>query len=309
MIHRTYGDVKEELRRVAGQTGLVVDDSRLKVAVNLAQERLCTLGEWPFQYVRIKFCHRGGVVALPTQYEAIVHSSINRQPVETQPPWFEFLEYGPGPFQKNEWCQYGLDMGEYPTYVAPPYNGALVRVTSTSGDDTGSITVYGLDLNKVFKTEVLTLPDATSTTVWSRIDRVTKPETAGDVVLSMIEQSGRQYVAADYRARDRNPTFRLYRFTDLVDDASKMVDAIVRRRLFDIEQDADELYVTNLSALRLGVKAVALLDKGELEASEGAFKAAAQILRDEALLYRARRNPAPVNVTRVASMGERTDIF
>ena len=40
MIKRTFGDVKEELRRVAGQTGLVVDDDRLRIAVNLAQERL-----------------------------------------------------------------------------------------------------------------------------------------------------------------------------------------------------------------------------------------------------------------------------
>ena len=107
MIKRTFGDVKEELRRVAGQTGLVVDDDRLRIAVNLAQERLCTLGEWPYQYARIKFRQRGGVVALPTQYEAIVHSSINRQPVEVQPPWFEFLEHGPGPYQKNEWCNLG----------------------------------------------------------------------------------------------------------------------------------------------------------------------------------------------------------
>jgi hypothetical protein len=83
----------------------------------------------------------------------------------------------------------------------------------------------------------------------------------------------------------------------------------VRRRLFDVEEDADELFITNLGALRLGVKAVALLDKGELEASEAAFGAAAQILRDETHKYRASRQPAPINVTRVASMSERTDIF
>jgi hypothetical protein len=54
---------------------------------------------------------------------------------------------------------------------------------------------------------------------------------------------------------------------------------------------------------------VALLDKGEIADSEAAFAAAAQILRDEASHYRARRTPAPVNVTRVAAMTERTDIF
>lgn len=307
MLKRTYGDVKEELRRVAGQTGLVVDDSRLKAAVNLAQERLCTLGEWPFQYARLKFRQRGGVVALPSQYEALVHTAIDRQPVETQPPWFEFLEYGPGPYLKNEWAQYGLDMGEHPTYVAPA--GSTVKVSSTSGDDSGNVVFYGFDLNGVSQKVSFALPASYSTVEWSRITRVTKPATSGDVVVTFIDRLGNETVAADYRPRDRNPSFRLYRFTDIRDDQTKVVDAIVRRRLFEIEQDDDELFVTNLSALRLAVKAVALLDKGDLPGSEAAFAASAQILRDETLHYRARRNPAPVNLTRVMAMGERTDIF
>ena len=141
MIKRTYGDVKDELRRVAGQTGLVVDDARLLTTVNLAQERLSTLGEWPFQYARVKFCQRGGVVALPTMYEAIVHAAIDRESIETNPPWFEFLEYGPGPYQKNEWCNYGLDMGESPVFFQPGDGGATLTVTSTNGADTDNVVV------------------------------------------------------------------------------------------------------------------------------------------------------------------------
>ena len=309
MIKRTFGDVKEELRRVAGQTGLVVDDDRLRIAVNLAQERLCTLGEWPYQYARIKFRQRGGVVALPTQYEAIVHSAINRQPVEVQPPWFEFLEHGPGPYQKNEWCNYGADLGESPVYVQPGPGGAAVTVRATIGSETGAVTVIGHDLNQLAQQVEYALPDSSSGHLWSRITQVIKPATAGDVVLSLTDEFGTETVAGDYRARDRSPSFRLYRFTAIADDQSKMVDAIVRRRYQDIAADSDELFVTNLNALRLGVKAVALLDKGEIADSEAAFAAAAQILRDEASHYRARRTPAPVNVTRVAAMTERTDIF
>lgn len=308
MIKRTYGDVKEELRRVAGQTGLVVDDPRLRVAVNLAQERLCAMGEWPSQYARVKFRQRGGVVALPTQYEALVHTAINREPVETQPPWFEFMEFGPGPYQKNEWANYGLDMGEHAIYVAPPSSGAKIRVVSTDGDDQGTVTVFGLDANRLEKTETLALPDATSSTLWSRVNQVIKPRTAGDVVLSLIDLSGRQYVAADYRARDTNPTFRLYRFTAIADDQSKVVDAIVRRRLYEVADDADELYVSNLNALRLGVRAVCLLDKGDIAGSETAFAVAAQVLRDEAHRYR-NQHPIPINATKIGAMSERGDIY
>lgn len=308
MIKRTYGDVKDELRRVAGQTGLIVDDARVKLSVNLVQERLCTLGEWPYQYARVKFRQRGGVVALPTAYEAIVHSTIDREPIETQPPWFEFLEFGPGPYVKNEWANYGLDMGEHPTYVAPPSSGATVRVTSTDGADAGVVKVFGLDTNGVAKSESLTLPEASTETSWSRITQVVKPKTAGDVVLTFVDQFGNEVVGADYRARDVNPTFRLYRFTAIADDQTKMVDAIVRRRLFEIEADTDELFVTNLNALRLGVKAVALLDKGDIQASELAFAAAAQILRDEGTKYR-NHHPLPVTGTKISAMSERGDIY
>jgi hypothetical protein len=309
MIKRTYGDVKDELRRVAGQTGLVVDDARLLMAVNLAQERLSTLGEWPFQYARVKFCQRGGVVALPTMYEAIVHAAINRESVETNPPWYEFLEYGPGPYQKNEWCNYGLDMGESPVFFQPGDGGATITVTSTNAADTGNVIVKGLDVNGVAQTATLALPDASSTIKWSRVNQVIKPVTQGDVVLSFTDKYGAKILAGDYRARDINPSFRLYRFSALSETKSKTVDAIVRRRLYELSADTDELFITNLGALRLAVKGVALLDKGDLQASELAFSAAAQILRDETHKYRGSRQPAPVNVTRIASMTERQDIY
>lgn len=309
MIKRTYGDVKDELRRVAGQTGLVVDDSRLLTAVNLAQERLSTLGEWPYQYARVKFCQRGGVVALPTMYEAIVHATINRESVETQPPWFEFIEYGPGPYQKNEWCNYGLDMGEAPVIGQPGDGGATITVTSTNGADTGNVVVKGYDENNLAQTITYALPDATNVAKFSRVTQVIKPVTQGDVVLSFTDKYGGKSIGGDYRPRDVNPSFRLYRFTQIGDKQTKTVDAIVRRRMYDIAADSDELFITNLGALRLAVKAVALLDKGDLQASEAAFAAAAQILRDETHKYRGSRQPAPVNVTRIASMSERQDIY
>ena len=220
----------------------------------------------------------------------------------------EFLEDGPGPYQKDEWANYGLDLGESSTYVTPPVTGAKIRVTSTDGDDTGVIKIFGLDSNGVAQSASLTLPDATSSVYWARVSQVIKPKTAGDVVLTFIDRYGQQVVGADYRSIDINPTFRCYRFTAIADDQTKMVDAIVRRRLFDIAADTDELFVTNLNALRLAVKAVSLLDKGDLQMSEAAFAASAQILRDEAQKYR-NHHPTPVNVTKIGAMSERGDIY
>lgn len=308
MLKRTFGQVKKELSRVIGQTGMQATDPRVIEITNLAQERLCTLGEWPFQYDRIKLCQFGGILSLPTDYEGLSHTALDGAPLEIQTRWFEFLESGPGPLKRTDWVNMALDLGESPVYRQPGFDGARVRVVSTNGADTGNVTVFGYDTAGVAKTVTFALPDATSTVMWSRVERVIKPATQGDVVLSYTDLFGETYQAAAYRGRDLTPTFRTYRFP-VQENQSKVIDAIVRRRVFPITGDNDELLVTNLGALRLAVKGIALEDKGDVATANGCFDLAATILRDEAKLYKASRNPAPINVSRVASLSVRPDIF
>jgi hypothetical protein len=309
MIKRTFGEVKDELRRVAGQTGLQVTDARLAALTTLAQERLCTLGEWPYQYARLRFRQFGGVVALPTEYEAIVHATVADEPVDIQPPWYEFLEYGPGPQDRHAWVNLGLDLGESPVYRSPGPAGAKLTATSTSGDDTGAVQVIGLDPAGVRHAVDLALPQATSDVAFAKILQVVKPVTLGDVVLSFADDWGDTYQAAAYRGVDTCPTFRTYRFTGPGGREEQLIHAIVRRRLFPVRADADDLFITHLGALRLGVKGIALEDKGDLAGAAGAFDLAAAILRAESHLYRASRNLQPLNVSRIAALGARPDIF
>jgi hypothetical protein len=310
MIKRTFGQVKTELSRVAGQTGMQATDPRLRELVNLAQERLSTMGEWPFQYARVKFCHFGGVLSLPCEYESLAHTAIEDQPVSIQPTWFEFLEYGPGPLKKESWSNLGLDLGESPVYRQPGTGGAKLRVASTNGDDAGNATVFGYDKTGVRREVTFALPDATSTVEWSKVTQVVKPVTAGDVVLSFTDIFGRTSQAAVYRSRDTSPTFRAYRFTGIADDQTKVIQGIVRRRLYPILTDNDEMFITNLGALRLGVKGIALEDKGDVVTAARTFELAKTILQDEARLYKGSRTSAPqVNVSRVASLSARADIY
>jgi hypothetical protein len=309
MIKRTFGDVKAEIATVAGQAGLAVDDPRLISLVNLAQERLCTKGEWPFHYCRIKFCQFGGIVSLPTEYEAIAHSTVDRVSVEVMAPWYELMESGPGPQDQKKWVNVGLDRGESPVYRQPGLDGAKLRVASTSGDDLGVVQIFGYDENGVRVKADLALPDATTTAKFSKVTQVIKPLTAGDVVLSCTDAWGEQFQIAVYRSRDVNPTFRTYQFTGIDDDKSKVIHAIVRRRLFPIVEDTDELFISNLGALRLGVKAVALEDKGDLQGASLALQLAQQILQDESRLYHAGRAVPAVTVSQVIALGGRPDIW
>lgn len=308
MIKRTFGSVKSELARVAGQSGMPVDDARLREIVFLAQERLCTKGEWPFQYDRLKFKQYDCVVSLPSEYESLVHTSLDRVPVEIQPPWFEFLENGPGPQDRDGWVNLGIDLGEWPVFWQPGSEGSKVRLVSTSGDDSGQVTVVGYDTDGLAQSLGLDLPDITTEIELSKITQVVKPVTAGDVVLSYVDEFGEESIAATYRARDTNPTFRTYRFPTISDEGT-VVHGIARRRLYPITSDNDELLVPNLGALRLAVKGIAFEDNDKVIEAANCFALATEILREEAKLYRGSRNTAPVNVSRVSRLSVRPDIF
>ncbi len=307
MIKRTFADVKAELARVAGVSGVPVADTRLRSMVSIAQERLCTMGEWPYQYARVKFNQYGGIVSLPCEFEALVHSTIDRQSVDIYPQWFEMLDYGPGPMDREAWSNVVVDHGESPVFRQPGPDGATIRVVSTSGSDTSTVRVEGYDTNALRVVETFTLPDATSATKWSKVTAVTKSQTTGDVVLSFTDQFGDQFVAGTYRSRDITPSFRTYR-VPIAEDASGLIHGIVRRRLYPITGDNDELFITNIAALRLAVKAVALEDADKFAESEGAFGIARRILSDEAKHYRAGQ-AVPVRVTRINAMSEHPEVY
>ena len=307
MQRRVFNEIKTELARIAGQSGMVATDTRLREAVTVAQERLCTMGEWPFQYARVRVAPQGGgIVILPTDYEALVFVSAAGDAVEIRPPGFEFVEFGPGPNAKLDGTGIGIDLGDSPVRVQP--DGSTLKIVSTSGADSGNVVISGYDSEGVSQEITLALPEAVSNVKMAAITKVTKPVTVGDVVLTYTDEFGTESVGADWRPRDTTPSFRRYRLPESV-CGCQSVSGIARRRLFPVRADSDDLFITNLSALRHGVRAVALEDSGKLDQSEASFAIAAKILADEAAKYRATA-PAPVvKVSRISNLSVRPDIF
>jgi hypothetical protein len=306
MLKRTYGQVKAELARVAGQTGLPATDVRVRESVSIAQERLCVMGEWPFNYARLKFRVYGGLLALPAEYSAIVHLALDREPAAVMPSWFEFLDFGPGPTDRDSWKSTVVDYGEAPVFRQPGAEGATVRVVSTSGSDTGNVIVTGHDMNGVRIVETFALPDATSSTKWSKITGATKPTTAGEVVLSLTDAFGEKFNVATWRPQDQSPSLRIYR-VPVAESGDALVHCIARRKVYPVTGDADDLIVTNLAALRLGVKAVALEDSGK--DAEPVWASAATILAAEARLYKPNKDAPPVRVSRVGAFSDSDEIY
>lgn len=328
MIKRTFGDVKEELRRVAGQTGLRAGDVRLAELVNLAQERLIAMGEWSFCYARLKLRQFGGMFALPAEYEAITRVAVSRESIPIRDAWFEFIDYGPGQQDKALGIDAAIDRGESPVIRAPLVGGALVRAYAAADERVDgirpTIQIRGYDekgawvrsqvegvwqdgLSLELRGDVTPNFD-TSTIKFSRITQVTKPETKGAVDLNYVNIFGKEYLAGRYQHHETTPSFRIYFIPAIKEGDSRLVHVWARRRFASVVTDVDPLMVSSLPAMRLAVKAVALEDADRVADAAGVFELAAKVLRDEERLYKGTPNP-PVEISPLMAFGDNSGIF
>lgn len=94
MIRRQFGDVKDQLARVTGTTGMAVTDERLIEYVNTATEELINEYDFPWAFDRLRFRVTTGRITLPGDYERIALMSLDRVPMQMQSPWFEFVGTG-----------------------------------------------------------------------------------------------------------------------------------------------------------------------------------------------------------------------
>lgn len=320
MIKRTWADVKTELARVAGQAGVRADGDSLRNYANLAQERLITAGEWPFCYARLKFAQYEGLIALPSEFEALIKADVDRSPVKVFDRWYEFLEYGPGQQDKQGWTASAIDRGESPVYRQPGATAQVVRVTAAVdelvGDERRTVTILGYDgSGEWVRTEVdgvwqdgetVELKGdqeenyADTETLFKVITQVIKPATNGAVSISYINEFEEETIAARYRHNEVNPTYRTYFLPSIATDTTALVHALVRRRFTPVAADSDLLLVTSLPALRLGVIGIAQQDAGKTVEAEQTFAIAAGILREEAKLYSGSPKP-PLDVSPVCA--------
>lgn len=130
MIQRTFGQVKYELARVSGTTGMPMTDDRIRLYLNQATEELMNEGDWPGVVDRYYFKTQNHHIILPYFLDRIMGIAINDRPYSMRSPWFEFVEYGPGPQNDNncKWVDNVLDRGEvaiqaiFPNEANGPWN-------------------------------------------------------------------------------------------------------------------------------------------------------------------------------------------
>lgn len=304
MISRTLGQVKPELARVAGISGMALTDSRLVDRINLAQETLITQGRWPGMLARLKFCAVGGSIVLPSGYDSIIKASIDRSAVRVESQWYEFLSYGPQQQDFLGWVDSFIDNGESPVVRQPC--GKIVRVYSQGDEriegERPSVIIRGIGEDGLPITSVVAGETIDGVQVelrgddnvqdWNdtaeqfwRITSVVKPRTKFPVEIYYVDALSAEYLGARYAAKDVNPSFRAYRVPSLGTAGEATVHVLARRRFVPVEDNNDPMMITCLPALRSMMIAIQKEEAGELDASMVYQARAIEALKAESRAY------------------------
>jgi len=316
----TYNDIKDEIARVASGAGFVTNDERLKTRVHSIQTRLGYGGNWVGVLEQVEFAAYDRVVSLPLRYESIQGVAVNDQPTHVMPDWYEFLEYGPGPQDDNNWVKTMIRRGNSPV-VRQSYDEARYIRAYAFEDERDSagviptIRVLGYDENDLWVRSLdgdgewqdgidMELPghSATNYSISSvklkRVVRVEKPATVGRVELWWSDNTTPDtlYFAGRYDYFETKPSYAQYVVPILGTDVNThVIKALCRRKIRPIVTGDEELLFDNVEAFRLGLIAMKREEtEGQLQEGVAFWQLALQTLVDQHVSIHGRSNAQPI---------------
>lgn len=235
MKPRAYRDVKAQIRKIAAVTGVQMTDPRLIEYTNLATEELMNEGDWPGVVDRYYFVTQNHHIILPSFLDRIMGVAINDRPYSMRSPWFEFVEYGPGPQNDNncKWVDNVIDRdetaiqtvfpsesdGPWTLYVKAQYDESVDGVNPTivvqgrASNDTNVRTFYGTSYMWGETLEIDPVAPYTTygTAVFTDVTAVIKPETKGYIELWATNGTAEDDVMlAKYGPDETYPSYHSY---------------------------------------------------------------------------------------------------
>jgi hypothetical protein len=344
MVRKTFGQIKTELSRVCGATGMSTADARIMDYVNAATQELMNEHDFASVIDRLIFSVTSGTITLPSAYDRIMMMTMNCVPMQMQSPWYEYVGLGlelliDAPPQDNTYLNYlnqlngVLDREDVCQFNAVPAGDVyLLRIYGQAGHDErdddmqrAKIVVQGYDYyGKWIRTqngsgewidgiEVEingdTAPYFVDTTQSIKeITAIVKPETNGYVYAYGVPSLGGtpEFLAA-YAPKDTNPFYRRYRIKGLNPDEDYQIVAKCRRRFIEITKDADQLIMTNLPALKAMIMAVFYLESNDPDNYLKYKATAVDILKKEMKAYVGLQTGTKPTMTFAEGMGVRRD--
>jgi hypothetical protein len=337
----TLGQVRPLLTQVAGETGMSLTDARFIERINLAQQEILNLGDYPGTVDRwhLLFDEITGELVLPYYLDRLYQVTVDRVPAQIMSPWAEFVNYGVGPRDDTvfadsapgfvpyrTWYSDCLDRGEVVTRVPiPAADGPWkLRVYATVDEDVDGeppvINLQGYYNNRLIRSQddegawyngenvAIDIGESFVETDsnFDRLTAVVKPSTHGYVRLTAWNGTT-EVELADYAPAQTTCSFRnyfiqsLYRPTQGV--CNRVVLARARRRYVPVAEDDDVLCIGNIPALQSMIVSQWKRFSGDLEGSEVHMAIVKRILGEEATAYNGKARTPAISFTRGFSIG------
>lgn len=335
MIRRTLGQLKSEIARIAAVSGLNASDLRTVARINSATEELMAYEDWPGIVDRYLFKVTNGHIVLPFFLDRIMGVRVNGVPYSMRSPWFEFVEYGPG-YEYDYATTYGqpggcwnaavIDRDETPLQTAMPcdQNGPWHLYVKAELNEPGARIlacgrlangreVRSADGGGYINGEYLSLDMTPSTALFSDVTQIVKPETNGYVELWATNgNSADDIMLAAYAPQETDPSYHAYFLPTFqpcqcpgpVTDTTSVVMVRGRKRFIPVENDNDNLVISNLPAMTSMVMAIQKRETSDPQGYAAYKQAAIDILRKEATSYRGKAKTPAITFLRGASFGQ-----
>lgn len=338
MIRATYADLKPELARIAGVSGMSISDPRVMAYTNLATIELMNEWDWPQLIVRMHFKVTTNILNVPSEFDRILSLNVNDVPQPIQSPWFEFVGYGPGfptvlgsPTDQLDSDLLGrlegvLDREDACTFQDIPSDGTLYypALYATDPSDAGAtIILQGYDQNGQWIRSndpvngwqdgvSLTLvggasgASVVSTQVFSAITAVQKPVTNTYISVYCSSTKQSNFFLGEYTPYDTRPYYRRYKMPNLTNGQTYRILARLRKRYAPIVNLNDFLIIPNLAALSTMVQAVYYRESENIPSYTTYKQIAVDILKKETTAYIGKQRQKPL-ITCGEGFGVRQD--
>ncbi len=220
-------------------SGFCTDRDEFLELVNLAVNALIRRGDWPGTLIPVRLCVSNGCITFPRYVGEVRKVNACNSSIDMRNVWYQFLEhrypYGPNGEYASNWMwrgSCGAQMQMLQQYKAPTFNDiygpdCYIRVYPDAQEDIGkTIQFFGTDnynqplrerVNDVWQegiTITVASPYGSSATPVSRIERVVKQETQGNLNVYSYDStkaSGEAlYQLATYAPSETNPSYWRY---------------------------------------------------------------------------------------------------
>lgn len=321
---RTFGQLKAEIARVCGVSGMAVTDPRVMEKTNLAVEELLNEGDFPWTVERLIFRVYCGNIVLPTAFDRVMSMSVDGVPQQINSPWYEMTSFSGWDWNWSNighgWWNDGftLDRDEVFQFRDIPRDQVYILSVSTQLPEEEGATIlfksYDSALSPIttlvsgewIEGQRIALSQAPvlGSQPTSQIYGIVKPVTRGEVYVYAIGQSdGARVHIGTYAPKDTSPFYRSYKIVGSWLDGCGCVLARCRRRYSPVTNDDDLVLCGNIPALKKMVQAVWYGDAGEPEKYAQYKAIAVDILKKEAMAYRGKSRVPAITFTRGFGLG------